>query len=105
MPCDYKEYPENWLSEIRPRILKRADNRCEWCGAENYNPHPITGSRVILTISHENHDKSNNKDSNLNALCQRCHLRHDIQRHIQNRIRNVKEKLIKAGQLELPYFN
>jgi hypothetical protein len=33
-------YPENWATEIRPAILKRATDkdgvcRCEWCGAEN----------------------------------------------------------------------
>lgn len=36
MPIDYKKYPKNWLSEIRPRVLKRADNKCEFCGVENY---------------------------------------------------------------------
>lgn len=41
MPVDYKKYPKNWKSEIRPRILKRANNCCEFCGLENY----ITGYR------------------------------------------------------------
>lgn len=35
MPIDYKKYPPNWKSEIRPSILKRANNRCEICGVEN----------------------------------------------------------------------
>lgn len=35
MPCDYSRYPPNWKSEIRPRILARAKNRCELCGAKN----------------------------------------------------------------------
>lgn len=35
MPCDYKKYPPNWETEIRPQILERAGNRCELCGAEN----------------------------------------------------------------------
>ena len=35
MPIDYKKYPKNWLSEIRPRILKRAENKCEVCGLEH----------------------------------------------------------------------
>jgi len=35
MPIDYRKYPKNWLSEIRPRILKRAGNKCEKCGLEN----------------------------------------------------------------------
>ena len=37
MPIDYKQYPENWKSEIRPRILERANNKCEFCGAENHS--------------------------------------------------------------------
>jgi hypothetical protein len=32
MPIDYKKYPPNWLSEIRPRIMKRANNTCEFQG-------------------------------------------------------------------------
>lgn len=35
MPIDYSKYPPNWLTEIRPRILERASNRCEVCGIEN----------------------------------------------------------------------
>lgn len=35
MPIDYKKYPANWLSEIRPRIMERAKNRCEFCGLEH----------------------------------------------------------------------
>ena len=30
-----KRYPANW-KEIRARILKRADNRCEVCGVRNH---------------------------------------------------------------------
>ena len=36
MPCDYSKYPVNWKTEIVPRILKRADNKCEICGLENH---------------------------------------------------------------------
>lgn len=36
MPIDYKKYPKNWKSEIRPMILKRAKNKCEICGLPNY---------------------------------------------------------------------
>jgi hypothetical protein len=37
MPIDYKKYPQNWKSEIRPAILERAENKCEFCGVENYS--------------------------------------------------------------------
>jgi len=35
MPIDYSKYPSNWKTEIVPRILKRAGNRCEMCGVSN----------------------------------------------------------------------
>lgn len=37
MPIDYKKYPPNWKTEIRPRILKRANNCCEFCGLPNHS--------------------------------------------------------------------
>lgn len=36
MPIDYKKYPKNWRSEIRPAILERAKHKCEFCGVKNY---------------------------------------------------------------------
>ena len=35
MPINYKDYPPNWKTEIRPRILERANNCCEFCGVPN----------------------------------------------------------------------
>jgi hypothetical protein len=36
MPCDYSKYPKEWKNEIRPRILARAKNCCEFCKVPNY---------------------------------------------------------------------
>lgn len=36
MPCDYKEYPDNWHTEIVPAIAARSQNRCEQCGVANH---------------------------------------------------------------------
>lgn len=118
MPIDYKEYHPKWTL-IRRLILKRAKNRCEWCGRKNYsivdketkkypihskweafhqilyNPH--TGwtynallkhfgfTKIVITVAHLDHDKNNNRFNNLAALCQRCHLGHDKNEHINNR--------------------
>ena len=35
MPIDYAKYPPNWTKEIVPRILVRADHKCENCGVPN----------------------------------------------------------------------
>lgn len=34
-PENRDRYPANWATEIRPSILERARNRCEWCGKPN----------------------------------------------------------------------
>ena len=36
MPIDYKKYPPNWKTEIRPAIMQRAENCCEFCKVKNY---------------------------------------------------------------------
>ena len=41
--------------------------------------------RVVLTISHRDHDPTNNDPANLRALCQRCHLRYDREQRRETR--------------------
>ncbi len=65
-------YPPDW-PEISARIrFERAGNRCEWCGAANHWFHPETGSVVVLTVAHLDHNPANSHDDNLAALCQKC---------------------------------
>jgi hypothetical protein len=100
MPIDYSKYPDNWHTEIRPAIARRSGNRCEGtdrypdCMAVNREPHPETGSKVVLTVAHMDHDRNNNEyhpkdaydpDNNLRHLCQRCHLDWDRNQHATNR--------------------
>ena len=77
-----KRYPTDWNLRRRFIIEYRAAGRCEWCGAVNYQPHPDTGSKVVLTIAHV-WDKRPEQASllNLAALCQRCHLNWDRREH------------------------
>ena len=103
MPIDYKKYPADW-GERRKRILKRADNKCESCGVDNYSIgyrdtfgifHVLENTlqneifveelglrviKIILTIAHLDHDPENINvsDERLRAWCQRCHLVYDI---------------------------
>jgi hypothetical protein len=41
----------------------------------------------VLTVAHLNHNHEDNRDENLAALCQRCHLAHDQRFHYANRRR------------------
>ena len=103
-PENKARYPDNWKSEVRPAILERADNRCEGspdypdCRAVNYEPHPVTGSKVVLTIAHLDHQPENCEPDNLKAWCQRCHLNYDKDHHAISR-QDSKEK--ESGQTSL----
>ena len=86
-------YPKDWKARSRFVRFYRAKNQCEWCGAENYQPHPETGSKVILTVAHVyDHRPEAANLLNLAALCQRCHNRHDA-------------PMRKAGRLERARVN
>ncbi|HSS97891.1 MAG TPA: hypothetical protein VLK33_12715 [Terriglobales bacterium] len=78
---------------------------CERCGAIYGKPHPETGSKVVLSVAHLDHDTTHNDRSNLKVLCACCHLRHDAKHHAENakRTRQRKKKLAaqQSGQMEL----
>lgn len=95
MPWNRKDYPKDW-EQIRERILIRANDHCEECGVKNHtyrkadkpNKHGYYKvTFIVLTIAHLDHDKENHEitDDRLKALCQRCHLKYDLHRHIENR--------------------
>ena len=93
-----RRYPSDWKARRRFIIQYRAQNRCEWCGAANKEPHPDTGSAVVLTLAHV-WDKAPENSSllNLAALCLRCHNRWDAAD--RSRLAN----LLRSGQLPLPW--
>lgn len=113
MPVDYSRYPPDW-KERRARILERAGNRCEHCGARagedsrivyrdgeaEVVPTPdVSGileyaSRAVgkvyeirLGIAHLDHDEANwdVRDDRLAALCMKCHFAYDADEHQRRR--------------------
>jgi len=100
MPINYNDYHPKWSLISRLIRYRRAGNCCEECGAENYQPHPVTGSKVVLTVAHLDQDRSNNRFSNLKALCQRCHFEHDRPYNILKR-KYGKDYLKNQKKLEL----
>ena len=82
-------YPKDWRA-ISLRIRERAGWRCEGspqyphCRAQNREPHPVTGSRVVLTVAHLDHTPEHCDEGNLKAMCQRCHLTYDAAHHAAN---------------------
>lgn len=91
-------YPAEWpLISLWVRVS--ACWTCEWCPAVQGQPHPVTGSRVVLTVAHVHDPAPENVDPrNLAALCQRCHLNHDRRHHLTVQAANRRRRL-GAGDL------
>ena len=104
-PENRSRYPRNWKHLSRRIRHERARAQCEcrgecgsprciatcpWmlrCTAVNYQPHPVTGSKVVLTVAHLDHTPEHCDEANLRAWCQLCHLAYDRTIHESNRIR------------------
>lgn len=62
MPVNYKNYPPNWKTEIRPAILKRAFNCCEFCGVKNYAVGYRKNGVFVPTAGNAAHEAAGNGD-------------------------------------------
>ncbi len=102
-PENAARYPKDWKA-ISLYIRERAGNRCEGspaypdCRAENSKPHPVTGSNVVLTVGHINHQPEDCGDDNLKAWCQRCHLTYDAKHHAES-ARKTRRAAMACGDL------
>jgi hypothetical protein len=99
-------YPKSWPAISRIIRFWRAQSRCECdgrcgsrhhttgrrCEARHGEPHPFTGSKVVLTVAHLDHTPEHCHHSNLLAMCQACHLSYDAAHHAETR-RNVTGQL------------
>lgn len=98
-PENRTRYPQDW--RLRSRFVRtiRARNRCEWCGCANGEPHPVTGSKVVLTTAHVFDDRPEAASLlNLAALCQKCHNGHDATARHQRRRARLE---VESGQATL----
>lgn len=93
-PENRQRYPKDWPA-ISLEVRVAADWRCEGspaypdCRAANGEPHPVTGSIVVLTVAHLNHTPEDCGEPgarpNLKSWCQRCHNTYDAPQRQANR--------------------
>lgn len=76
------------LSELPDEYMPRTDREYD-------TGHDI---KVVLTVAHLDHNPANNAESNLKALCQRCHLVHDAKHNAAIRKQTRLAKLEQAVQ-------
>lgn len=105
-PEERARYPTDWPA-ISLEVRERAGWRCEGspaypdCRAENAKPHPVTGSKVVLTTAHLNHQPEDCGEPgdrpNLKAWCQRCHLTYDAPMKAAGRRARLAAALSQSG--------
>jgi hypothetical protein len=105
-PENKARYPKDWKA-IADAIRARAEQRCEGspaypdCRAENGQAHPVTGSRVVLTVAHLDHTPENCEPHNLKAMYQRCHLTYDAEHHKQTAYATRKKAMNTAEMFDV----
>jgi hypothetical protein len=108
-------YPKEWRIMVA-QANRRSGGRCECdgkcgikhpdgrCDALNGEPHPVTGSPVVLTLAHE-HGVPLEETSieRMFHACQRCHNRYDAPMRAEGVARRREEErrrvLERAGQM------
>lgn len=80
MPNYSHLYPDNW-NDLTKSIKEAANWQCQCCGKRCYEPGLIPKNLTrsewtadILQVHHLNHDPTDNRLSNLKAVCAACHL-------------------------------
>lgn len=71
----------------RERIV-RWEGQGAWASILDWSLDPTAKARIVrivLTIAHLNHVAGDDRDENLKALCQWCHLHYDAEHHAETR--------------------
>lgn len=110
-PENRDRYPADWPQISLSIRTERAAGRCECVGECGRGTHDGrcpnlnrgtaygTGSRVVLTVAHLNHQPEDCRPENLRAMCQGCHLAYDAQHHRETAAATRRAAIEAAGQL------
>lgn len=113
MAHDPKKYHPDFARVSWELKTKRAGEQCEYiypatgnrCEARDWELHPVTGSRVVLSCCHLDHDPSHVDPERLAIYCQLHHNQHDAEERTRQRLaaqRAAEEAMLRAaGQMGL----
>lgn len=92
-------YRDGWAELSQHVRFERAGGVCEFCEeAKHGEPHPRTGSKVVLTTAHLRHNEMSTDPDDFAAMCQLCHLTYDAPAHRKER---AATRLVAGGQLAM----
>lgn len=119
MPMKRADYPKDWGNFSNKIRFERADGRCECdgeCGLHGpsmFHPGPRrcterhgeaarwAKGKIVLTVAHLNGPGGPCScvphcaiESHVKAMCQRCHLKYDVERHVRHRTEKRDKKRI-----------
>ncbi|MEV7602904.1 hypothetical protein AB0O91_36620 [Kitasatospora sp. NPDC089797] len=109
-PENRARYPADW-PEVSRAIKERGGWQCECLGECGRGTHPGrcpnrhgrpaygTGSTVVLTTAHLDHQPEHCDPQNLRAMCQGCHLHYDRDHHRESAAATRRAAREAAGQL------
>lgn len=100
-PCDAAGEGQHWPS-LTPISYQEAREFADHNNSEN-DGRDAEGNRwlvIVLTVAHLDHDPRNCDPSNLKALCQRCHLRYDVEHHGQTAAQTRRQGKVVADLFE-----
>lgn len=117
MTMQRDHYPADWDAISLSIRRDRAHWQCERCGARQgaLTERSVRLGlpwKVVLTVAHlgaprpdgspgDKHDKLDCRPENLQALCQRCHLKEDLADHVAQAHETRRRKQEQTGQLVL----
>lgn len=115
--AETQKYPDNWKEFSRGIRHGRAGRRCECvgeCGLHTTHPGPrrctemdgtpaaFARGIVVLTTAHLcKCDPLCADPEHVKAMCNRCHLRVDVELHVKHAAANRMRKKESAGQLSM----
>src|SRR5689334_12755423 len=89
--CGKPNHVDVLVRQMGKRLWWRRPTAKLWRNQNGRRSHPpdmfYTGQRlvhVVLTVAHLNHTPGDDREDNLRALCQWCHLHHDLTIHVRH---------------------
>lgn len=84
--------PDGTFHEVPKGPLRDAGHRKTPFEVATHEGRMLKVIEIVLTVAHLDHIPEHCGDGNLQAMCQRCHLRYDVEHHRRTRLAGLRCK-------------